>query len=62
MGNLTVNGPDLILPHPCLHLRAFVLVPLLDIAPDLVLPCGRPAREALRGLDYAVQGDVIYQP
>ena len=61
MGGITRNEPDLILPHPRLHLRAFVLVPLLDIAPNLVLPCGCPAREALRGLDYAVRGEVIYQ-
>ncbi|MGY1946919.1 2-amino-4-hydroxy-6-hydroxymethyldihydropteridine diphosphokinase [Nocardia asiatica] len=29
--------PDLILPHPQAHRRAFVLVPWLDVAPDAVL-------------------------
>ncbi|HJW04810.1 MAG TPA: 2-amino-4-hydroxy-6-hydroxymethyldihydropteridine diphosphokinase [Azospira sp.] len=35
---LVLHTPDLTLPHPRLHLRAFVLVPLAEIAPDLRLP------------------------
>lgn len=37
-GDLTLNTPALTLPHPRLHLRAFVLEPLAEIAPDLALP------------------------
>lgn len=33
-----LNSPRLTLPHPRLHLRAFVLAPLAEIAPDLQLP------------------------
>lgn len=32
------NTPELTLPHPRAHLRRFVLQPLGEIAPDLVLP------------------------
>ena len=37
-GEETRNTPDLILPHPRAHARRFVLRPLCEIAPDLVLP------------------------
>ena len=36
--NLILNDPDLILPHPELHGRLFVLAPLAEIAPDFVHP------------------------
>jgi 2-amino-4-hydroxy-6-hydroxymethyldihydropteridine diphosphokinase len=37
-GNKIRNTPELMLPHPRAHLRRFVLQPLSEIAPDLVLP------------------------
>jgi 2-amino-4-hydroxy-6-hydroxymethyldihydropteridine diphosphokinase len=36
-GGEIINEPDLVLPHPRAHLRRFVLQPLNDIAPDLIL-------------------------
>jgi 2-amino-4-hydroxy-6-hydroxymethyldihydropteridine diphosphokinase len=37
-GNFTRNTPNLILPHPRARVRRFVLGPLNEIAPDLILP------------------------
>lgn len=37
-GNLVIEAPQLLIPHPRLEERAFVLVPLAEIAPDLIHP------------------------
>jgi 2-amino-4-hydroxy-6-hydroxymethyldihydropteridine diphosphokinase len=47
-----VNEDDLVIPHPRLHERAFVLVPLADLSPGLVHPVlRRTAADLLAGAD-----------
>ncbi len=45
-GEAILGTPRLILPHPRLHERAFVLAPLLEIAPGISIP-GRGSAAAL---------------
>ena len=37
-GGAVIDQPGLQVPHPRMHLRAFVLVPMVEIAPDFVHP------------------------
>lgn len=43
--NVTIQTAELTLPHPHLEERAFVLTPLREIEPSLILPSGRSIRE-----------------
>jgi 2-amino-4-hydroxy-6-hydroxymethyldihydropteridine diphosphokinase len=38
LGDTLMDSPEITLPHPDLHLRRFVLVPLVEIAPNLLHP------------------------
>jgi 2-amino-4-hydroxy-6-hydroxymethyldihydropteridine diphosphokinase len=48
-----IDVPGLTVPHPRLHERAFVLVPLEEIDPGLVIPGAGPVTGLLHGLDQA---------
>jgi 2-amino-4-hydroxy-6-hydroxymethyldihydropteridine diphosphokinase len=48
--DLVLDEPDLVLPHPYMFERAFVLMPLFEIMPDRVIG-GRSIRDALGRLD-----------
>jgi 2-amino-4-hydroxy-6-hydroxymethyldihydropteridine diphosphokinase len=50
--DLTLDLPNLTLPHPRLFERAFVLVPLAEIVPDRVI-AGRRVADAVKALDSA---------
>jgi 2-amino-4-hydroxy-6-hydroxymethyldihydropteridine diphosphokinase len=43
---LVLNSPELILPHPRMHERAFVLAPLVELAPAIAIP-GKGSATAL---------------
>ena len=51
-GDAVVDAPGLVLPHPQMHARAFVLVPLAEIAPDAEVP-GRGRVADLLAAEYA---------
>jgi 2-amino-4-hydroxy-6-hydroxymethyldihydropteridine diphosphokinase len=49
-GAEVIDADGLVVPHPRLHERAFVLVPLLEIAPDVVVPGLGRAADLLPGV------------
>jgi 2-amino-4-hydroxy-6-hydroxymethyldihydropteridine diphosphokinase len=63
VGNTRMDTPALVLPHPRMTARRFVLQPLAEIRPDLVLPgqdltvgqllAALPSSPAVRPADYA---------
>lgn len=58
--NLILSLPEVIIPHPRLHERAFVLIPLVDIAPQLVHPVVGKTVSAMRD-EIGGEGIVRYE-
>ena len=46
-GRAGIDADGLTVPHPRIAERAFVLVPLLEVSPEVVIPDIGPARDAL---------------
>jgi len=49
-GDRVVDEPGLAVPHPCLHERAFALLPLVEVWPEATIPGIGPARAALAAM------------
>jgi 2-amino-4-hydroxy-6-hydroxymethyldihydropteridine diphosphokinase len=52
-GDRVIAAPGLVVPHPRLHQRAFVLLPLADVAPELEVPGHGRVAELLERVDTA---------
>ena len=56
-----LHEEGLTVPHPQMHLRAFVLKPLLEIAPDVIIPAIGSATRAMEScLDQSLERLVDY--
>ncbi|MBF0481926.1 MAG: 2-amino-4-hydroxy-6-hydroxymethyldihydropteridine diphosphokinase [Desulfovibrionaceae bacterium] len=60
-GGQVWNTPELAVPHPRMRARAFVLVPLAELAPELVFPDGERISAALAKISFQAHGNVIGQ-
>lgn len=50
LGDLHISSDELRIPHPRMEMRPFVIYPLSEIAPDIVLPSGRGIIEVKNAL------------
>lgn len=60
-GDVSMETESLILPHPRMRQRAFVLVPLRELAGNLIFPDGDTLDQAIGRLRFSVSGNRIRQ-
>ncbi len=60
-GSVSLQGPVLTLPHPAMQDRTFVLIPLLELAPDIIFPDGKKGRACLEKLNFNLKNNHIWQ-
>ncbi len=60
-GQTTMQTEELVLPHPRMRGRAFVLAPLRDVAEQLVFPDGQALVEALGKIAFRIEGNRLEQ-
>ncbi len=59
-GEMQLATPDLVIPHPRMTERAFVLIPLAEIAPDLIIPGQwETVKQLAERLDMTAHGQVV---
>lgn len=52
-----IQSEDLLIPHPRMHERAFVIIPLLEIEPNILLPTmDSPLHDILEGIPDKKEG------
>jgi len=59
---LRLRSSELVLPHPEMQLRAFVLVPLLELEPGFMIPGVGPVVDCLADIDASEAAAVVPLP
>src|SRR4030042_2557033 len=60
-GDKVLNTKDLVIPHPHMHERSFVLIPLSEIAPDAVHPTLKNTMKELNKATKEKQGVLKFE-
>ncbi len=60
-GDRIINHQNLHIPHAQMKQRAFVLVPLMEIDPDYIFPCGVSLKTVMDKVNFKLEGNRIYQ-